>query len=188
MAGKQRGRGDICFPKHNHDKKSNGSGHFNKSQWNNSGNTRKCKPDHEVAAVKRNPRGKKSGNNDSEYEKIMHKQCPIHPESRHTLFDCVTIHKENKEDGEEGDKSGAQDFQDPKNVVNVIFGDDSGFPAKRAEVNPARNTFCGASHDKTSKIQQVPIFFFRDDQWTSFSELEKFPLFLDPVVVGSQLT
>jgi hypothetical protein len=31
-----------------------------------------------------------------------------------------------------GDKSGAQDFQDPKNVINVIFGGDDNFPSKRA--------------------------------------------------------
>jgi hypothetical protein len=34
-----------------------------------------------------------------------------------------------KED-DEGDKSGAQGFQDPKNIVNVIFTSDSGFPTK----------------------------------------------------------
>jgi hypothetical protein len=27
----------------------------------------------------------------------------------------------------------AQDFKDPKNVVNVIFGGDGGFPSKRAQ-------------------------------------------------------
>jgi hypothetical protein len=34
----------------------------------------------------------------------------------------------------------------------------------------------------------VLISFFRDDQLTSFSEPGKFPLVLDPVVAGSQLT
>ncbi|RLM93319.1 retrotransposon protein, putative, Ty3-gypsy subclass [Panicum miliaceum] len=76
----------------------------------------------------------------------MHKQCPIHPKLRHTLFECVTIRKslnapplnqagkrKDKEDDEGGDKSGAQDFQDPYNVVNVIFGGDDGFPTKRAQ-------------------------------------------------------
>ncbi|RLM58106.1 retrotransposon protein, putative, Ty3-gypsy sub-class [Panicum miliaceum] len=120
------------FPKRNHDKQSNGNGHFDKSQWNHSRNTRKCKPDQEVTAVERNLRGKKSGNNDLEFEKVMHKQCPVHPKSRHTLFECVIIRKsfnapplpqagkrKDKEDDEEGDKSGAQDFPDPKNVVNT---------------------------------------------------------------------
>jgi hypothetical protein len=35
---------------------------------------------------------------------------------------------------------------------------------------------------------EVPISFSRDDQWTSFFKLGKFPLVLDPVVAGSQLT
>jgi hypothetical protein len=51
------------FPKRNHDKQGNGNGHFDKSQRNHLGNTRKCKPDLEVTAVECNPRGKKSGNN-----------------------------------------------------------------------------------------------------------------------------
>jgi hypothetical protein len=38
------------------------------------------------------------------------------------------------------------------------------------------------------RYSKVPIFFSRDYQWTSFSELGKFPLVLDPVVAGSQRT
>jgi hypothetical protein len=38
------------------------------------------------------------------------------------------------------------------------------------------------------RYNKVSISFSRDDQWTSFSESGKFPLILDPVVVGSQLT
>jgi hypothetical protein len=41
--------------------------------------------------------------------------------------------RKDKEDEEGGDKSRAQDFQDPKNVVNVIFGGDGGFPSKHAQ-------------------------------------------------------
>jgi hypothetical protein len=62
----------------------------------------------------------------------------------HTLFECVNLRKslnapplpqdgkrKDQEDNNEGDKSRAQDFQDPKNIVNVIFGGDGGFPSKR---------------------------------------------------------
>jgi hypothetical protein len=35
---------------------------------------------------------------------------------------------------------------------------------------------------------EVPISFSRDDQWTIFSELGKFPLVLDPVVAEVRLT
>jgi hypothetical protein len=38
------------------------------------------------------------------------------------------------------------------------------------------------------RYSEAPISFSKDDQWTSFSELGKFSLVLDPVVAGSQLT
>jgi hypothetical protein len=91
------------------------------------------------------PRGKNLSNNHSEYEQVMHKQCPIHPKSQHTLFECITIRKslnapplpqggkrKDQEDDEGGDKLEAQDFHDLKNVVNIIFGRDGGFPSKHA--------------------------------------------------------
>jgi hypothetical protein len=132
----------------------------------------------------------------------MHKQCPIHPKSRHTLFECITIRKslnapplpqagkrKDKEDNEGGDKSGAQDFQDPKNVVNVIFGGDGGFPSKRAQKLTLREIrSVEPATTRPLRYSEVPISFSGDDQWTSFFEPGKFPLVLDPVVAGSQLT
>ena len=41
---------------------------------------------------------------------------------------------------------------------------------------------------KPLKHSEIQITFSREDQWTSFSELGKFPLVLDPVVAGSILT
>jgi hypothetical protein len=82
-----------CFPKRNHDKQGNGNDHFDKSQRNHLGNTQKRKPDQEIMAIERNPHGKKSGNNYTQFEKVMHKQCPIHLKLRHTLFECLTIRK-----------------------------------------------------------------------------------------------
>jgi hypothetical protein len=38
------------------------------------------------------------------------------------------------------------------------------------------------------RYSEVPISFSREDQWTSFSKPGKFPLILDPVVAGSQVT
>jgi hypothetical protein len=38
------------------------------------------------------------------------------------------------------------------------------------------------------RYSEVLISFYRDDQWTSFSESEKFPLVLDLVMACSQLT
>jgi hypothetical protein len=81
---------------------------------------------------------------------------------------------------------GAQDFQDLKNIINVIFSGDGGFPSKRAQkltlheilsVEPAMT--------RPLRYNEVLISFSRDDQWTSVFKLGKFPLVLDPVVAGS---
>jgi hypothetical protein len=118
------------------------------------------------------------------------------------LFECATIRqslnapplpqagkRKDKEDDEGGDKLGAQDFQDPKNIINVIFGGDGGFPSKRAQ----KLTLCKifsveAATTRPLRYSEVSISFYRDDQWTSFSEPGKFPLILDPIMAGSQLT
>jgi hypothetical protein len=77
----------------NNDKQGNSNNHFDKGKRNNSRNPRKHKPDQKVAAVERNPRGKKSGSNQVQFEKVLHKQCPMHPKSRHMLFECVSLYK-----------------------------------------------------------------------------------------------
>jgi hypothetical protein len=81
------------FPKGNNDKQGNNNNHTNKGQRNNSQNPQTRKPDHEVAAVEHNPQGKKSGNNQTQFEKFLHKQCPMHPKSKHSLFECVSLRK-----------------------------------------------------------------------------------------------
>jgi hypothetical protein len=132
----------------------------------------------------------------------LHKQCPIHPKSRNTLFECVSLRKslnapplpqagkqKDQEDDDEGDKSWAQDFQDLKNIVNVIFGGDGGFPSKREQKLTLREILSiEPATQKPLRYSEVLISFSRDDQWTSFSEPGKCPLVLDPVVAGSQLT
>jgi hypothetical protein len=99
----------------------------------------------------------------------LHKQYPIHPKSRHTLFECISLRKslnapplpqagkrKDQEDDEEGDKLEAQDFQDPKNVINVIFSRDGGFPSKYAQKLTLREILYRAGHAKTFEIQRGP--------------------------------
>jgi hypothetical protein len=69
----------------------------------------------------------------------------MHPKSKHTLFQCISLRKSlntplpnqddkgQDKDDEEGDKSGALGYQDPKNVINIIFSGDGGFPTKRTQ-------------------------------------------------------
>jgi hypothetical protein len=67
----------------------------------------------------RNLRGKKSGNQQDQFKKDPAQQCLMHPKSKHTLFECISLHKslnvplpdqdgkkKDKED-DEGDKSEA---------------------------------------------------------------------------------
>jgi hypothetical protein len=80
---------------------------------------------------------------------------------------------------------GAQDLQDPKNVVNVIFGGDGRFPSKHVQKLTLREILSvEPATTRPLRYSEVPISFSRDDQWTSFSESEKFSLVLDPVMVG----
>jgi hypothetical protein len=72
---------------------------------------------------------------------------------------------------------GVQDFQDPKNVINVIFSEDSGFPSKRVQKLTLREILSvEPAMISPLRYSEVPISFSKDDQWTSFFELEKFPL------------
>jgi hypothetical protein len=67
----------------------------------------------------------------------------MHLKSKHTLFQCIILckslnaalpdhnEKGKDKDNDEGDKLGAQQYQDPKNVINVIFSG-GGFTTKHA--------------------------------------------------------
>jgi hypothetical protein len=66
---------------------------------------------------------------------------------------------------------GLKTFQ--KNIINVSFGGDGGFPSKRTQKLTLREILT------VEPAMSRPL---------SFSELEKFPLILDLVVAGSQLT
>jgi hypothetical protein len=97
--------------------------------------------------------------------------------------------RKDQEDDDECDKSGAQDFQDLKNIINVIFGGDGGFPSKHVQKLTLREMLSvEPAITRPLRYSEVPISFSRDDQWTSFSKSGKFLLVLDLVVAGSQLT
>jgi hypothetical protein len=134
------------YPKRNNDTrgKRNNDNLSDKGQRDYLGSSQNRKLDELIATVGRNLRGKKSRNQQELFNKILHKQLPMHPKSKHTLFECVSFRKSlnaplpkrdaKKKDNEDdaGDKSEVQDYQHPVNVINVIFGGDSGFPTKRA--------------------------------------------------------
>jgi hypothetical protein len=131
----------------------------------------------------------------------MHKQCLIHPKSWHTLFECVTIRKSLKATPLLKQESERKRRMTKKGVTS--WGLKTSWIQKRHQhhlrwrpripfqaqkltlreilsVEPAMT--------RPLRYNEVPISFSRDVQWTSFSEPGKFPLVLDPVMVGSQLT
>ena len=94
--------------------------------------------------IDRSPRGKKTGKPQDQFDKILHnKRCPIHLKSNHSMFECTLIRKslnaplpegpkkKPSKDHEDDNKKDPDEFQQPKNVVNVIFGGDPSF-SKRA--------------------------------------------------------
>jgi hypothetical protein len=140
-----------------------------------------------------------------EFEKLLQKKCPWHPDANHAAIDCYHLRrmfrnssggKKNKkpadkepEDEDQEDQGRNPKFQDTSKTVNVIFGGDGDFGSRRDQklllqeimsIEPAvLRLLCWS---------EVPISFSRDDQWTSFSELDKFPLVLDPVLAEVRLT
>jgi hypothetical protein len=133
-----------------------------------------------------------------EFEKLLQKKCPWHLGANHAAIDCYhlrrtfsnsgggrknkkPVDKEPEHDDQE-DHGRNPKFQDASKVVNVIFGGDEDFGSRRDQKLLLREIL------SVELAVPRPIWFSRDDQWTSFSELDKFPLVLDPVVAEVKLT
>jgi len=99
----------------------------------------KCRPDDHVATLDR-PQGGKKLSTQEQFEKLLNKRCPFHPNGKHSAKGCRNLQqavtsfapendnrkkkdKEDNSDKECADK--AMGYQDPSRTVNVIFGGDS---------------------------------------------------------------
>jgi hypothetical protein len=175
-----------------------------KSQHDYSGPPRKRKPDDLIVAVDRPSQGKKSMMQEK-FDKLLQKKCPWHPGANHAAIDCYHIQrtfsnfdggKKNKkpvdkepEDDDQGDQGCNAKFQDASKTINVIFGGDGDFGSKREQKLLFREIMSvEPAAPRPLRWSEVPISFSRNDQWTSFLELGKFPLVLDSVVAEVRLT
>ena len=70
----------------------------------------------------------------------------------------------------------------------MIYGGDSSFNKRNQKLVWREILKMEPAVQKPLRHSETPITFSREDQWTSFSELGKFPLVLDLVVAGSILT
>ncbi|RLN03393.1 hypothetical protein C2845_PM13G08490 [Panicum miliaceum] len=132
--------------------KGNNNNRSDKGQYNNSGAACKRKPEDQVANVERNSCSKKPSKLQDQYEKILHKQCPMHPKAKRIMFQCTILRKslnappppddqekdKDKEDGGKDNENGTRG--DP--AVELIV--DAGAPSRRHDAR--RGSFDGISH------------------------------------------
>ena len=64
-------------------------------------------------------------------------------------------------------------------MVDMIYGVDSSFNRRSQKLVWRGKLKMEPAVKKPLRHSEVPITFSREDQWTSFSELGKFPLVLD---------
>ena len=84
--------------------------------------------------------------------------------------------KMDKKDDEDNDKNGTMGFQEPVNMVNMIYRGDSSFNKRSQKLVWREILKMEPAVQKPLRHSEVPITFSREDQWTSFSEPGKFPL------------
>jgi hypothetical protein len=175
-----------------------GSNNNNRDQGrhnnNYSGPNRKHKPDNTIVAIQR-PAKDNSKKTSGGFKDLLKEKCPWHLEGNHTTEQCFQLQRALKDSpdprpphdkkGKKKADEGNDDFQELDKMVNVLFG---GLPTKRSQKATRREVLNIEPAVPTPlRWSEVPITFSRVDQWTSFSELGRFPLVLMPVVAGSRL-
>jgi hypothetical protein len=81
------------FPRHNDSYLRRPNDNRNdKSQWDYSGPSRKCKPDNFIAAVDHPSQGKKTMMQE-EFKKLLQKKCPWPPGANHAAIDCYHLRR-----------------------------------------------------------------------------------------------
>jgi hypothetical protein len=159
-----------------------------------SGPNRKRNPDNTVAAIQR-PAKENSKKTSGGFKDLLKEKCPWHLDDNHTTEQCYQLRRALKSTlepphphdkrGKKKNDGGNDDFQEPDKTVNVLFG---GLPSRREQKATRREVMSIEPAVPTPfRWSEVAITFSRADQWTSFSELGRFPLVLKPVVAGSRL-
>jgi hypothetical protein len=126
---------------------------------------------------------------------LLKEKCSWHLEGNHTTEQCYQLRRALKDSpdprpphdkkGKKKADEGSGDFQEPDKTVNVHFG---GLHTRQSQKATRREVLNIEPAVPTPlRWSEVPITFSHADQWTSFSEPERFPLVLKPVVAGSRL-
>jgi hypothetical protein len=113
----------------------NQGGHNNNSY---SGPNRKRKPDNTVAAIQ-HP-AKENSKTSGGFKDLLKEKCPWHLDDNHTTEQCYQLRRALKNTpeplhphdtkGKKKNDGGNDDFQEPDNTVNILFG---GLPSRREQ-------------------------------------------------------
>jgi hypothetical protein len=174
---------------------NNNNGNQGGCNSNYLGPNRKRKPDNTVAAIQC-PAKDNSKKTSGDFKDLLKEKCPWHLDGNHTTEQCYQLQralKDTPEPRHPHDKKGKKkadegngNFKEPDKTVNVLFDK---LPNRRAQKATRREVMSIEPVVPTPlRWSEVPITFSLADQWTSFSELERFPLVLKPVVASPNST
>jgi hypothetical protein len=152
------------------------------------------KLDNTVAAIQR-PTKDNSKKTSGGFKDLLKEKCTWHLEGNHTTEQCYQLRRALKDTpdprpphdkkGKKKANEGNDDFQEPNETVNVLFG---GLPTRWSQKATRREGLnIELAVPTPLRWSEVPITFSCVEQWTSFYELGRFPLVLKPVVTGSKL-
>ena len=129
-------------------------------------------------------------------------QCPFYPGSKHSATECDQLKKrgftpkaekgkpkDKADDDQDNQDGGGKDFRPVANVVNLIFGGVATSTSKRKDKLTLREIM--AAKPATPRYldwSEYLIQFTIEDQWTRFSNANRYPLVLNPTIAGVQLT
>jgi hypothetical protein len=178
----------------NNNNNNNNKDQGGRNNNNYSGPNRKRKPHNTVAAIQR-PTKDNSKKTSGGFKDLLKERCPWHLEGNHTTEQCYQLRRALKDTpdprpphdkkGKKKADEGNSDFQEPNKMVNILFG---GLTNRRSQKATRREVLSIEPVVSTPlRWLEAPITFSCTDQWTSFSELGRFPLVLKPVVAGSRL-
>nr|CAB3498769.1 unnamed protein product [Digitaria exilis] len=150
-----------------------------RDSFQRNGNNPRKRPNNTVATVQTVRAAKSPQQRREEFNKLLKKRCPYHPDRKHTMGECTllretfsTPNKRPRSDGDRDDKhdKGDSGFPDITNTVNVIFGGMAVSDTSRNRKNARRETYAAEPAVVTPlRWSDTTITWSREDQWAEIT-------------------
>ncbi|KAF8666369.1 hypothetical protein HU200_053472 [Digitaria exilis] len=155
-----------------------------RDSFQRNGNNPRKRPNNTVATVQTVRATKSPQQRREEFNKLLKKRCPYHPDSKHTMGECTllreTFSTPNKKQKSEGD---GDDMHD-KTTSPTLSTDTS-----RNRKNARREAYAAEPAVVTPlRWSDTTITWSREDQWAEITSPGRYPLVLETVVANSRLT